>query len=473
MINRILIRIKVVQMLYAYLLTRTDFKIEKAPEEAELPSIDRKFAYRVYQDLLLLMLEVAGLDTHASQSPAAVRPDKKLAQARVPRALAADQQVRAIIFKNSSDIDALRHLAQALHDAVAESAVYTDFKRRRTATLSDEVKMWSAIITTVFAKNEALNEALRQLDGFSSVGLEQGITMLRNTLLSYDSTTSGYTQACNALEASLDKAYELYMSIFALIIELTQEQERRLETAKAKHLATDEDRNPNLKFVNNAFARMLMESEELQGFCEKHTTSWNTDVALINALLDSITNSEAYAQYMDDPVSNFPADCEFWRTMLKTVVFPADSLAEELENKSVYWNDALPIMGTFVLKTIKQASFSNEFKPLPQYKDDEDALFGAELFTDTVKNREDYRELIDKFVNSCNWDPDRLAFMDLVIMMTAISELINYPQIPLAVTMNEYIEIANSYSTAKSGQFVNGTLFNIVGYLREQGRLDK
>ncbi len=110
---------------------------------------------------------------------------------------------------------------------------------------------------------------------------------------------------------------------------------------------------------------------------------------------------------------------------------------------------------------------------LPKFKDEEDAAFGGELFVDTIDNFEQYRDLVDRFIDRRQWDTDRLAFMDIVIMAAAISELLNYPAIPIAVTLNEYIEIANAYSTPKSGQFINGILYSVINYLKNEGKLNK
>ena len=141
---------------------------------------------------------------------------------------------------------------------------------------------------------------------------------------------------------------------------------------------------------------------------------------------------------MNAETDDYVADCEFWRNVMRTIILPSDDLAEALEAKSIFWNDDLSIMGTFVLKTIKQfaGSQDKEVKFLPQYKDEEDENFGPDLFRYAVENRETYRSYIDRFINSSQWDPERLAFMDIVIMIAAIAELINYPAIPVPVTMN-------------------------------------
>ena len=202
---------------------------------------------------------------------------------------------------------------------------------------------------------------------------------------------------------------------------------------------------------------------------------WADEPALIKKLLDNILASDTYREYMESPERSYEGDCNLWRNLLKNVIINSDDLAEELENRSIFWNDDLEIMATFVLKTIGHFA-KNPDEPvelLPEYKDEEDASFGAELFSLAVENRELYREYIDKFINGSQWDPERLAFTDIVILITAITELLNFPSIPVPVTLNEYIEIANYYSTARSGQFINGVLYSIVNYLKEEGKLLK
>ena len=459
-------------MLYSYLLTRTEFKIDQAPETT---SRDKQFGYAVYLDLLLLLLECSGVSTMTGEKKSSVRVDSKLSDGKLAKAISADPIVNSIIFKNKTDIDALRPLAQHLHDKIVESSVFTDFKRKRKHELSDEVNMWITVIESIFAKDADLDAAMRSLPNYSNVGFGQGINELVATLKSYYGATAGYVKAGEQLKYSLDKAYELYHSIFVLMIELTREQERRLETAKTKHLATADERNPNMRFVNNSLIARLAECPDLQGYLDKNHVTWETDLALINSLLNQIIRSKQYQEYMDAECTDYSADCEFWRNILRTVIFPSDDLAEALEDKSIFWNDDLPIMGTFVMKTIKQSEKEPDkaITLLPQYKDEEDANFGAELFVDSVKNRDRYREMIDNCINTGNWDPDRIAFMDIIIMTVAISELLNYPNIPLAVTMNEYIEIANSYSSPRSGQFINGLLYSVVNTLREEGKIMK
>ncbi len=472
MINRILIRMKVVQMLYSYLLTQTDFKIAPAPDSS---SADKKFAYAVYEDLLLVLLELSGNSAVAGRLKGALDVEKKLGKSKVGAVLAADSTVREFIAKDNSDIKLLIPTLQKIHDKIADSSAFKDYKKRRSPSLPEEVNLWTSVFETIVVRDQAFLDALRSTERFTNAGLEQGLALFVDTLRSYRDTRGDYTTACKDLERSLDQAYQLYVSFFGLIVMLTREEERRIEAAKSKFLANADELNPNTRFVDNRFAARLLDSPDVETFLEKCPVNWDTEFALVNSLLADIKSSSVYKEYMERTDSDYAADCEFWRDILRTVVFTSDDLLEVLENKSVFWNDDLQIMGTFVLKTIRQSAVSPDSPVvlLPKYKDEEDAKFGAELFVSTVRHREEYRAYIDSMVNNDSWDPDRLVFMDIVIMLTAITELVDYPNIPLAVTMNEYVEIANDYSSPKSGQFVNGILFNIVNMLRDKGVIIK
>ncbi len=472
MVNRILIRTKVVQLLYSYLLTRTEFKIDTDPD---LSSSDKKFAHTAYVDLLMLLLELTGHSSENINKVSRYAIDPKLEASMLGNALSKDMNIRDLMFKATHNIDKLSPAIQQLHDRIASSNIFTEYKRKRKIDLSTEVTLWSVIFETIIANDPKLTEAFRTIPGYTAIGMKMAVAKVIATIKSYEDARSGYFNALKNLDKALDKAYELYLSMFVLIVELTKEQERRIETAKTKFLATSQDLNPNMRFVDNSFAKALADSEALAELTKDRAINWNTDITLLGSLLDSITASALYKSYMDAPDTDWEKDCDFWRKVMKDIVLTSDELNEALEDMSVYWNDDLPIMGTFVLKTIRRAG-SHPGEPvsfLPKFKDDEDASFGAELFEKSVANREKYRSYIDKFINASNWDTDRLAFMDIVIMIVAIAEIIGYPNIPLPVTFNEYIDIANSYSSPKSGQFINGILYNVVNYLKDENIIVK
>lgn len=470
MINRILIRMKVVQLLYSYLLTRSDFKLCPSPER---PTRDNRFGYETYINLILLLLELSGYKVSANQSPLAALKDNRLAL-KVTKALSQDSDIREIIARGNTDIASYDNAVRPLYNAIINSSVFSDFSRKRNKELADEVAMWIVIIDTIIARSPEVEAAARQSENFTQAGFAQGIRMLRETLNAYNDNRNAFSNAQEALDNSLDKAYELYHLLLLLPVEITRIQAQRLDNAKEKYVPTSEDLNPNTRFIDNSLVKTIATSEDMETYLKDNPINFDTHYLLIKKMLDDLMQSQLYIDYMAADSTDHARDCEFWRAAMKSIILPSDALAEMLESSSIYWNDDLEIMGTFALKTIKQAvSCEGTLPLLPQYKDNDDARFGAQLFVDTVNNREIYRSYIDRFIDQSQWDADRLAFMDIVIMMVAISELLNFPAIPVPVTLNEYIEIANSYSTPRSGQFVNGMLFSIINYLKEEGRLNK
>ena len=475
MVNRILIRIKVVQMLYSYLLTKNEFKIESAPEST---SRDKNYAYTLYLDLLLLILELSGYSVKNGNEKSPLESlgaTNLLSSSKMAKALASDDDIRNIIIKGNNNIADFDEIILRLYSTITTSVTYRDFRKIKSPEIKDEISMWKVVINTIFLKEPLFIETLRKNPSFTHAGYEYGIKMLINTLSNYSDTRTLLLDAQRSLDTSLNKAYELYHSMLMLMVEITKLQARRIEAAKSKYLPTDEELNPNMRFVENQFIKSIENHPGMKSYLNSNPISWENETNLVKTLLDEITASQVYNEYMSANISDYTGDCELWRNIFKNIIMPSDELCETLESKSVYWNDELAIMGTFVIKTLKQFSKGNGVgvSLLPQYKDEEDAQFGKSLFMHAIKNRDEYRNYIDMFINDSQWDPERLAFMDNVIMTTAIAELINYPMIPIAVTLNEYIEIANCYSTAKSGQFINGILYSVINHLKSEGKLNK
>ncbi len=473
MINRILIRIKVVQILYSYLLSRSEFKIDAAPQGT---SRDRRFAYAVYLDMLCLIQELSGVRTNNPERRLpAIDVHPKLKANRVARALADNPTLKEITYRNISDLNVFGALLQRLSDKITSTSCFTEYAHKRTHTLDDDVRLWTVLLETTVLKDSEVVAALRSNPEFSLTGLHYGIMQTVDTLKAYGDARSMYQKAKKELEESLDKGYELYYALFVLMIELTAEQADRIESAKNKYLATAEDLNPDTRLVDNRFVRFLSENEELQKFRKDHPYTWVDSSNFLKKMLDDILESDVYAEYVGRESTDWESDCEFWRSALRSVVLPSDALGDAIESKSIYWNDDVATVGTFALKSIRHFASSEEGKGvrfLSQFKDDEDAEFGAKLFNLAIENREKYREYIDRFI-SPDWDPDRLAFMDIVIMTVAIAEIMNFPGIPIPVSMNEYVEIANIYSTRRSGPFINGILFSVAKMLADEGLLSK
>lgn len=473
MINRILIRIKVVQILYSYLLTRSEFKIDTPPEVA---TRDRKYAYSVYKEMLLLLLELSGYNVTADSKTTPLAVHKKLLSNKAAKALSSNDTVRSIILRGGCNIGKFDAIAQVLHDRIVESAAFKEYSRKRSIELADDVNIWATILQTVILKDKDILSLMRQDTDYSSAGFQMGVAQLIDTLKGYSDSRQLLAKARKDLAASLDKGYELYLSMFQLMLDITSEQERRIEAAKEKYLATAEDLNPNMRLVDNALRTYLLEHEQLgKLLADYHIQPAQIESPLVKKLLDSILESDLYKEFALTHDGDFSADVEFWREVFKSIIFPSSYLVDELEDRNIYWNDDLQIIGTFMLKTLRQISNAGG-KPvdiLPKYKDDEDAAFGEELFNYAVKNYDLYRSYVERFVNTEQWDPERLAFMDIVVLVTAIAEIVNYPAIPVAVSINEYVEIANTYSTERSGAFVNGILYSVVGYLNAEGVIHK
>ena len=467
MINRILIRIKVIQILYSYLLTKGEFKLETLTENL---SRDRKYANTIYFDLLLLILKLSG---HKIGNNVSITPSL-LQNSKIAKLLIANDDIKAIIANGYHNVSNYDNILQSLNNLIISSTVYKDFTKKKDTTLDDEVTLWSVVLNTFILKNDQFITASRKNDSFTFNGLELGSEMLVKTLSNLSDTRMSLSNARNTLEISLNKSYELYFCILNLMIELTKLQAENIENAKNKYLPSYDELNPNTKFIDNQFIASLLNNPHFEEGLSKTSIDWSNEPIVLRNILSSIISSDIYADYMSKNDRNYAEDCELWKNILKDIIFNHDDFIELLESKSSFWNDDLHIIGTFAIKTIKQ--FANnqniEICPISQFKDDEDAQFGITLFDETIKNFDLHRSYIDKFISK-QWDSERLAFMDIVIMATAITEMMKFPLIPIPVTLNEYIEIANSYSTAKSGQFINGILYSVINYLKSEGLLNK
>ena len=220
--------------------------------------------------------------------------------------------------------------------------------------------------------------------------------------------------------------------------------------------------------MNNRFVKQLADNKQLLEYVDSQKRTWLNDADYLKKLLADIKASDTYADYMVNEVDDYSTDREFWRKIYKSIIMKDDRLSEVLEDKSLYWNDDREIVDTFVLKTIKRFEEENKENQelLPEYKDEEDREFAVKLFRTTILNDEDHRRLIAQCVK--NWEFDRLAFMDVVIMQIAIAEILGFVQIPTVVSINEYVDIAKYYSTPKSAAYVNGILDAVVKRLKRE-----
>ena len=272
---------------------------------------------------------------------------------------------------------------------------------------------------------------------------------------------------------SLSKAYDLYNYLLLLMIEITRFADRRIDNRRHKLRPTYEDLNPNTRFIDNAFIAQLTVNKQIEEFCKNQKRTWNDEGDFVKRLFGQIESSGIYQEYMAKETLTYEDDRELWRKLYRTFIAQNDEIDELLEEQSLYWNDDKSIVDTFVLKTIKR------FEPekgadqdlLPEYRDDADKEFARKLFRNAINNAEAYRSLMEQ--NTKNWNMERLAFMDILIMQVALAEILSFPSIPTSVSLNEYVEVAKMYSTPKSGSFINGMLDTIVNQLKKENKLNK
>ena len=290
----------------------------------------------------------------------------------------------------------------------------------------------------------------------------------------YQNGGKDLASAENELMHSLLKSYELYHYLLLLIPALTHLEQQRLDKRKNKHLASEEDKNPNVRLINNRFSEQLSKNKQLSSFLIEKGSVWTDEDVFLKKLLDQIISSDVYDEYVNSP-DTYDSDKEFWHKVFKNTIHNNEELYDLLEEKSVYWNDDLDIVGTFVMKTIKRFNESTESDSeqilLPMFKDEEDKLFAVNLLHKSILENQSYKDRIEKHIK--NWDIERVASIDLYITQLAMAELLNFPTIPINVTLNEYIDIAKFYSTPKSSIFINGTLDAIVKELKSEKILFK
>jgi len=289
----------------------------------------------------------------------------------------------------------------------------------------------------------------------------------------YQNGSKNLDAAEKELFFSLSKAYDLYNYLLMLMIALTDYAQKRIDAAKNKLAPTKEELYPNEKFAGNKFISQLEVNTQLTDFINNQKRSWVNDNDFVKGLYDRIITSDIYKEYMASDDNSYEADRELWRKIYKGFITKNEALDALLEDQSLYWNDDKEIVDTFVMKTIKRfEEKTGSAQPLlPEFKDEEDREFARRLFRRTILNCDYYRHLISD--NIRNWELDRVAFMDVIVMQCALAEILSFPNIPVSVSLNEYVEIAKVYSTLKSGSFVNGTLDGIVNQLKKEGKLIK
>jgi len=282
-----------------------------------------------------------------------------------------------------------------------------------------------------------------------------------------------YTATEKDLLHSIQKSYTLYHLLLLLIIDVVDYAESNLEQARQKRIPTYEDLNPNTRFIDNALVKQLRNNEGFNKYLIKHPMNWAGYPEIVKNLHRMIMDAEYFKAYMSDSEHSYNSDKRLIEWIFLDVFMNYEDLYLNLEEQSIYWIDDVDFVIKMIVKTFKKfkADDSRGAPLLPMFKDEEDLAYCKKLLRTAVKNEEVYLELIRSSAN--NWDLERIAFIDSLILQLAICEAIEFKSIPTKVTINEFIEIAKSYSTQKSSQFINGMLDNIFSGLKARGEIVK
>lgn len=273
---------------------------------------------------------------------------------------------------------------------------------------------------------------------------------------------------------SIENVQDLYLIMLSSLVEIRKKEIEYLEKSAQKHLATSEERNPNKKFVNNAILKLLSDNNSMSIALEKRRiNNWSQNDDYILIMLDEVRKSELYENYMATRTNNFEEDRQFVIDMFMELIAPNEKLYDYLEDHKLTWIDDIPLVNTQIVKQLRliKSAEDTAFSVPRLYKDEEDKDFAKDLFRKTVLNEAELgKEYIDK---TPNWDTERIAEIDTIILKMAICEFLKFPSIPVKVTINEYLEIAKEYSTPKSSIFINGILDNLVKEFQENKKLNK
>ena len=272
-----------------------------------------------------------------------------------------------------------------------------------------------------------------------------------------------------AMLKHINEVVELNLVIIALLIELVKHADSFYEEGKKKYLPTEADLNPNRRFVDNEMIALIREDKALMDRVSRVSGIWlKNDHDIIRKLFAELHKSEQYTKYISSEEKGIAVDQRFIVNALNEIILNNELVHHILEERSIYWIDDLPFVAAIIMGQIKAKTIIN---PISVFKDDSDEKFALKLFRNTINNNKDYEDIIVKF--SKNWELERIAIMDQLFLKMAFAEILSMEDLPIKVSMNEYIEISKYYGSAKSKLFVNGLLDNAVKTFAKEGKIKK
>ena len=281
------------------------------------------------------------------------------------------------------------------------------------------------------------------------------------------------------LDASCEAARDLYIYMLGIVSPLTEVARQRIESAKAKFNPTEEERNPNMKFADNALAKLLDADPDFQKIFNKKKFSWQQYDLFLKKVMSSVAGKQYFADYMASPATGLAEDCKLFTRIFEEEFVDSEELEKILEDKSLYWNDDLAYSLTWCCKTLKSFAKGERWELPALYQSDmmtgegveSDKLFARRLLQASFAGFDKYSAMIAE--NVSGWEKERLFSTDVVLIAMGLAEAVTFPTIPVKVSINEYVEISKFYGTPKSRSFVNGLLDRLIQDLADDGKIAK
>ena len=292
-------------------------------------------------------------------------------------------------------------------------------------------------------------------------------------LYAYFQNSDSINKSEKELFFSIQKTYDLYHFLLLLIVDIADYANARIDIARQKRIPTGEDLNPNTKFVENLIIQQIRTNKQLNQYLNHTHLSWVNNPDLIKKLHNRIRMAPFFKEYMEDGDRNYEKDKNVIIDIYNQEIMNAESLYLTLEEQSIFWNDEVEFVISMIAKTLKvfKEKDGENASLMPLFKNEDDKEFAKNLYRKAILNKDDYRKIVESFTE--NWDVERIAFMDFLIIEMAITEAVEFSSIPTRVTINEYLEIAKFYSTEKSSVFINGLLDKIFKHLKEEQKIIK
>ena len=298
------------------------------------------------------------------------------------------------------------------------------------------------------------------------------LKVMQSVYAMHQSNTTDLVKEEKFLKYSIQKMYDLYVLNLQLLVEVQKLASKKIELSKKKILATKEDLNPNIKFIENRLLNQIKDSVSLEGYVElNRLNNWDIEEEYVKIVWENLKSNKIYQDYMNSSEDSYHEDKNFVVSFFKEIVAPEEKLADYFEDTMISWVDDIPFVNTWIVKTLNKQKKDNPFVLGQLYKDDDDKRFVSDLFTKVMLNQHKYEDDIKE--KTPNWEADRIADIDMILIKMAITEFLHFPSIPSRVTINEYIELAKDYSTNKSGYFINGVLDKIAKDYTENNKMVK